>query len=223
MCSRPLTVVAIVESDLSGKIKESFFTIVLDSPGVPEEAEQREGDERQRHEREQRVVGDHRRQVRAPVRVELEDLKKIPPETWHRAMLGSAADGRDAGAQGADGDLVPDRGCVPVRREGQAGCLDASGRRGDDALRRCRAGTSRRGREPSVRPGRRPARPLEAATLEGSVFVVLDGDSPAAATRPEPTVGLVFYDLRSCLRAAHPGRRRRQAAAEAEKRGTRAR
>jgi predicted regulator of Ras-like GTPase activity (Roadblock/LC7/MglB family) len=48
---------------------------------------------------------------------------------------------------------------------------------------------------------------LEAATLEGSVFVVLDGDlAAAAATGPEPTVGLVFYDLKSCLRAAHtPG------------------
>jgi predicted regulator of Ras-like GTPase activity (Roadblock/LC7/MglB family) len=44
---------------------------------------------------------------------------------------------------------------------------------------------------------------LEAATLEGSVFVVLDeGRAVAAVTRPEPTVGLVFYDLKSCLRAA---------------------
>jgi predicted regulator of Ras-like GTPase activity (Roadblock/LC7/MglB family) len=44
---------------------------------------------------------------------------------------------------------------------------------------------------------------LEAALLEGSVFVVLDGDrAVAAVTRPEPTVGLVFYDLKSCLRAA---------------------
>jgi len=44
---------------------------------------------------------------------------------------------------------------------------------------------------------------LEAATLQGSVFLVLEGDRAAAAvTRPEPTVGLVFYDLKSCLRAA---------------------
>ncbi len=45
---------------------------------------------------------------------------------------------------------------------------------------------------------------LEAATLEGSVFVVRDGDRPrlvAAVTRPEPTVGLVFYDLKHCLRS----------------------
>jgi predicted regulator of Ras-like GTPase activity (Roadblock/LC7/MglB family) len=44
---------------------------------------------------------------------------------------------------------------------------------------------------------------LEAATLDGSVFVVRDGErAVAATTTPEPTVGLVFYDLKSCLRAA---------------------
>ena len=43
---------------------------------------------------------------------------------------------------------------------------------------------------------------LEAATLAGSVFVVRDGERlVAATTTPEPTVGLVFYDLKTCLRA----------------------
>ena len=43
---------------------------------------------------------------------------------------------------------------------------------------------------------------LEAATRAGSVFVVHDGERRiAATTRPEPTVGLVFYDLKSCLRS----------------------
>jgi predicted regulator of Ras-like GTPase activity (Roadblock/LC7/MglB family) len=46
---------------------------------------------------------------------------------------------------------------------------------------------------------------LEAATLEGSVFVVRSPDGPgltiAATTRPDPTVGLVFYDLKHCLRS----------------------
>jgi predicted regulator of Ras-like GTPase activity (Roadblock/LC7/MglB family) len=48
---------------------------------------------------------------------------------------------------------------------------------------------------------------LEVATLDGSVFVVRDSDrSVVATTRPEPTVGLVFYDLKTCLRsAAAPG------------------
>jgi len=48
---------------------------------------------------------------------------------------------------------------------------------------------------------------LEAATLEGRVFIVRrDGADCearviAATTRPDPTVGLVFYDLKHCLRA----------------------
>jgi predicted regulator of Ras-like GTPase activity (Roadblock/LC7/MglB family) len=51
----------------------------------------------------------------------------------------------------------------------------------------------------SLRPG---VAQLEAATLAGSVFVVRDGERLiAATTTPEPTVGLVFYDLKTCLRA----------------------
>jgi predicted regulator of Ras-like GTPase activity (Roadblock/LC7/MglB family) len=42
---------------------------------------------------------------------------------------------------------------------------------------------------------------VEASTAEGCVFVVRDGDRRIAATTvPQPTVGLVFYDLKSCLR-----------------------
>jgi hypothetical protein len=58
---------------------------------------------------------------------------------------------------------------------------------------------------------------LEAATTGGSVFVVRDGDRViAATTTPEPTVGLVFYDLKTCLRSidAEQPKRRRRAAAE---------
>jgi predicted regulator of Ras-like GTPase activity (Roadblock/LC7/MglB family) len=41
---------------------------------------------------------------------------------------------------------------------------------------------------------------FEAATLQGSVFVVRRGARViAATTRPDPTVGLVFYDLKHCL------------------------
>jgi predicted regulator of Ras-like GTPase activity (Roadblock/LC7/MglB family) len=50
-----------------------------------------------------------------------------------------------------------------------------------------------------LRPG---VAQLEAATVEGSVFAVRDGDRViAATTSPEPTVGLVFYDLKTCLRS----------------------
>jgi hypothetical protein len=57
----------------------------------------------------------------------------------------------------------------------------------------------------SVRDGGPALDQLEVATAEGSVFVVRgEGRLIAATTSPEPTVGLVFYDLKSCLRAAAP-------------------
>jgi predicted regulator of Ras-like GTPase activity (Roadblock/LC7/MglB family) len=44
---------------------------------------------------------------------------------------------------------------------------------------------------------------LEAATGDGSLFIVREGDLlVAASTRVEPTAGLVFYDLKACLRKA---------------------
>jgi predicted regulator of Ras-like GTPase activity (Roadblock/LC7/MglB family) len=44
---------------------------------------------------------------------------------------------------------------------------------------------------------------VEASTAQGSLFVVKDGSTMiAASTSAEPTAGLVFYDLKSALRAA---------------------
>ena len=58
-------------------------------------------------------------------------------------------------------------------------------------------------REARSAGGERQLAQLEAATLGGSVFLVLESDrAVAAVTKPEPTAGLVFYDLKSCLRAA---------------------
>ena len=54
-----------------------------------------------------------------------------------------------------------------------------------------------------VREGGGAVNQLEVATAEGSVFVVRDAERAiAATTSPDPTVGLVFYDLKSCLRDA---------------------
>ena len=55
---------------------------------------------------------------------------------------------------------------------------------------------------------------LEAATGEGSVFVVRDGPlAIAAVTGLDSTAGLVFYDLKSCLRrAAEQPKAKRRAA-----------
>jgi predicted regulator of Ras-like GTPase activity (Roadblock/LC7/MglB family) len=57
---------------------------------------------------------------------------------------------------------------------------------------------------------------LEVALHDGSVFVATDGDRLiAATTATDPTVGLVFYDLKNCLRGLaeeaepKPARRRR--------------
>ena len=66
-----------------------------------------------------------------------------------------------------------------------------------DAARRLLAEAER------IRPrADRPLAQLEVATGEGSVFIVRDGGRTIVATTgPEPTVGLVFYDLMSCLRS----------------------
>jgi hypothetical protein len=65
--------------------------------------------------------------------------------------------------------------------------------------------------------GDRTVTQVEASAPEGSVFVVRDGVRRiAAVTGPDPTVGLVFYDLKSCLRDADAGekpKRRRGARA----------
>jgi predicted regulator of Ras-like GTPase activity (Roadblock/LC7/MglB family) len=58
---------------------------------------------------------------------------------------------------------------------------------------------------------------LEVATPEGSVFLVHDGArSIVATTSSDPTVGLVFYDLKACLRAVAESDRDAPAAADAE-------
>jgi predicted regulator of Ras-like GTPase activity (Roadblock/LC7/MglB family) len=46
---------------------------------------------------------------------------------------------------------------------------------------------------------------VEAALADGCVFVVREGERLIAATSvANPTVGLVFYDLKSCLRDSAP-------------------
>jgi predicted regulator of Ras-like GTPase activity (Roadblock/LC7/MglB family) len=54
----------------------------------------------------------------------------------------------------------------------------------------------------TVRPGGSVTQ-AEVSTAAGSLFVVRDGERIVAATTgPEPTVGLVFYDLKAALRSA---------------------
>jgi predicted regulator of Ras-like GTPase activity (Roadblock/LC7/MglB family) len=61
-----------------------------------------------------------------------------------------------------------------------------------------------------LKTGDAPLTQLEIATGDGSLFVVREGKTTiAATTAPEPTVGLVFYDLKSALRSAKPKPRAR--------------
>jgi predicted regulator of Ras-like GTPase activity (Roadblock/LC7/MglB family) len=77
-----------------------------------------------------------------------------------------------------------------------------------------------------LRSGSSALTQLEVATSDGSVFVVRDGDtSIVATTGGNPTVGLVFYDLKSALRsikakpapARKPAARKKAAAAPKKK------
>jgi predicted regulator of Ras-like GTPase activity (Roadblock/LC7/MglB family) len=68
--------------------------------------------------------------------------------------------------------------------------------------------------------GGRALTQLEAALREGSVFVAREeGRSIVATTSSDPTSGLVFYDLKTCLRSlgsstsdAKPARQKRRSA-----------
>jgi len=75
----------------------------------------------------------------------------------------------------------------------------------------------------ALREGGEPLTQLEAETPEGSVFVLREGDRLIAATTvPDPTVGLVFYDLKSALRTAEDAKPKRKPRARAPKKPTKA-
>ena len=70
----------------------------------------------------------------------------------------------------------------------------------------------------SLREGGEPLTQLEAETPEGSVFALREGELLIAATTvPDPTVGLVFYDLKSALRAAEAAKPKRKPRARTKK------
>lgn len=81
----------------------------------------------------------------------------------------------------------------------EAGDLVASTPAGGTAL--VEAGRALLERAASAKSGA-VATQLEAATEEGSVFVLREAARTIVATTgPRPTVGLVFYDLKNALRA----------------------
>ena len=117
-------------------------------------------------------------------------------------------DGRGPGDRGSDRDLAagPRRRDHRRRRrdprlERAAGCAE----RLAAARRRARRG----GRAPAAAASRssrrRPSTAASSSCATASALI-------AATTTPEPTVGLVFYDLKTCLRSVERGRRRKSAA-----------
>ena len=92
------------------------------------------------------------------------------------------------------------RGRSPRRSTDAAPPSASRARRHRAARRPCGALAGDGGGEPAQ---------LEAALGDGSVFVVRDGETRRSPPRrgPEPTVGLVFYDLKSCLRSVAGGGR----------------
>ena len=84
-----------------------------------------------------------------------------------------------------------------------AGDLEASTATGQTAVKLSRLAADVVAQAEQVRSdmGREALAQLQAATPDGSLFVVLDGQRMAVATTgPDPTVGLVFYDLKTLLR-----------------------
>ena len=178
---------------------------------LPREREQREREEDQGHEREEREVRDHRGEVRAAVGEELLDEPPFAPA--HRRGVWCSAPWT---AEQALADLTeistPGRGGRRSSTRGRRGRVDA--RRSRRVVRARRPGRSWR---PRARHGDGSLSQLEAATGDGSVFVVRDG-ARASPRRPARSrrSALVFYDLKTALRASaaeakpKPARRRRR-------------
>lgn len=85
----------------------------------------------------------------------------------------------------------------------------------DSAARVARLATDLVSRADGVRSdlGREALAQLQAATPDGSVFVVLEsGRLAVATTGPDPTVGLVFYDLKTLLRQVASGAQKEEVA-----------
>jgi predicted regulator of Ras-like GTPase activity (Roadblock/LC7/MglB family) len=89
------------------------------------------------------------------------------------------------------------------------GAVQGSTLAADDAAQAlAAAGAALLERADALRGAEAAVTQVEVALAEGCVFVVRDGERLIAATSvPNPTVGLVFYDLKSCLRDSAPDAR----------------
>jgi predicted regulator of Ras-like GTPase activity (Roadblock/LC7/MglB family) len=79
-----------------------------------------------------------------------------------------------------------------------------------DANRLAAAAASLLDQAAKARPGADPIQ-VEASVERGSVFVLREHERTIVATTgPQPTTGLVFYDLKSCLRRLDPPKPKRR-------------
>ena len=120
-------------------------------------------------------------------------------------LVGSAPMDPAQALSRADGDLVADRGraasSTPTATVHRLTIADeASAKRFADAATALVA-AALRGSAGRRRHAARPARGRRRSTGASSSSATATR-AVAAVTKPEPTVGLVFYDLKSCLRAA---------------------
>ena len=89
-----------------------------------------------------------------------------------------------------------------------------TGSTGGDGASLARAASELLAAADELRTGDSPLMQLEVATGDGSVFLVREGKTCIAATTgSDPTVGLVFYDLKSALRSVEKAPARRKPAA----------
>jgi len=85
-----------------------------------------------------------------------------------------------------------------------------------DADRLAATAASLLDRAARARPGSDPVQ-LEVSVERGSVFVLREQERTIVATTgPQPTTGLVFYDLKSCLRRLDPPKPKRRRATKKE-------
>ena len=182
----------IESSEVLGNVRWSSRT-KNDPLGLVGRPEQREREQEQRHEGEQREVRDHRREVRPRSAKNLRRIAVMGASMLRRMDAATSAGRSDrdllAGRQVAivdlDGSLLASTARDPLRAER---FVSGIGRLLDEADRLAKA------------RGLVELTQLEVSTLGGSVFVVRRGGRMVAATtRADPTVGLIFYDLKHCL------------------------
>ena len=168
--------------------------------GAAGAAEHGEREEDQRDRGEQAEVGDHRGEVRPAVGEELGE--RLRERAVHAGSIVSAR-GCRVRPRRSDRDLLADRGRRRSRRDGSRARVDAR-ERGRDRTARTGRRCALRGGDVPFRVERRARsrswRPLSVTAASSSSRRRELGI--VARTGAGPSSGLVFYDLRTCLRAA---------------------